>query len=65
MYFKLDKSARQSDPISIYLFILVLKIVLSLIKETKDIQNLSFFDHTFLYTAYTEDDFLFKKTENI
>ena len=45
--FKLDKEARQGDPISVYLFILVLKIVFNLIKENKGIQGLTFFDHTF------------------
>ena len=53
--FKLDKGARQGDPISAYLFILVLKIVFNLIKQNKDIYGLSFFDHTVLHTAYADD----------
>ena len=57
--FKLDKGARQGDPISAYLFILVLKIVFNLIKQNKDIHGLSYFDHTFLYTAYADDTILF------
>ena len=48
MYFKLDKGARQSDPISAYLFILVLEIMFNLIKQNKDLHGLTFFDHTFL-----------------
>ena len=47
-YFRLDKDARQGDPISAYLFILVLEIVFNLIKQNKDIHGLTFFDHTFL-----------------
>ena len=41
-YFKLDKGTRQGDPISAYLFILVLEIVFNFIKENKDIHVLTF-----------------------
>ena len=51
-YFKLQKGTCQGDPISAYLFILVLQIVFNLIKQNKDIHHLTFFDHTFLYTGY-------------
>ena len=54
-YFKLDKGACQGDPISAYLFILVLEAVFNLIKQNKVIHNLKFFNHTFLYTAYADD----------
>ena len=50
---KLNKGARQGDPIAVYLFILVLEIVFTLIKENKDIHSLTFFDHNFMYRAYT------------
>ena len=42
-YFKLHKGKRQGDPISAYLFILVLEIVFNLIKQNKDIHGLTFF----------------------
>ena len=57
--FTLDKGTRQGDPISACLFILVLKIVFTLIKQNKDIHNLTLFDHTFLYTAYADDTTFF------
>ena len=60
-YFKLDKGTRQGDPISAYLFILVLEIVFNLIKQNKDIHGLTFFDHTFLYTAFADDTTFFLK----
>ena len=60
-YFKLDKGTRQGDPISVYLFILVLEIVFNLIKQNKDIHGLSFFDHTFLHSAYADDTTFFLK----
>ena len=58
-YFKLDKSTRQCDPISTYLFIIVPEIVFNLIKQNKDIHSLTFFDHTFLCTAYADDTIFF------
>ena len=60
-YFKLDKGTRQGDPISVYLFIFVLEIVFNLIKQNKDIHDLTFFDHTFLNTAYADDATFFLK----
>ena len=60
-YFKLDKGKRQGDPVSACLFVLVLKIVFNLIKQKKDIDGPTFFDHTFLYTAYADDTTFFSK----
>ena len=60
-YFKLDKGTSQGDPISAYLFTLVLETVFNLIKQNKDILGLTFFDPTFLYTAYADDTTFFLK----
>ena len=60
-YFKLERGTRQGDPISAYLFILVLEVVFMLIKENKNINGLNLFDNTFLYTAYADDTTLFLK----
>ena len=60
-YFKLNKGTRQGDPISAYLFFLVLEIAFNLIKQNKDIYGLIFFDHTFLYTVYADDTTFFLK----
>ena len=65
-YFKLDKGTRQGDPISAYLFILVLEIVFNLINQNKDIHGLTFVDHTFLCTAYADDTtFSLKDKESV
>ena len=58
-YFKLERGTRQGDPISAYLFVLVLEIVFLLIQENKKIHGLNIFNHTFLYTAYADDTTFF------
>ena len=64
-YFKLDKGTHQDDPISAYLFILVLEIVFNSIRQNKDIHSLTFFDHTFLYTAYANGYYLLFKRQRV
>ena len=46
-YFKLQKDTRQGDPISTYLFILVLEIVFIFNKENKNIKGINIFDNIF------------------
>ena len=60
-YFKFEKGTRQGDPISAYLFILVLEIVFLFTKENKKINGHNIFDKTFLYTAYADDTTFFLK----
>ena len=64
-YFKLDKGTRRGDPISAYLFILVLEIAFNLIKQNEDIHGLTFFDHTVLYKAYADDTTFLKDKESV
>ena len=45
-YFKLEKSARQGDPVSAYLFILF-----TIVKNNEDIKSLKILENTFLYTT--------------
>ena len=54
-YFKLQKGARQGDPVSAYLFILCLEIVFILIKTNKRVKGINIFRHAFLYSAYAGD----------
>ena len=54
-YFKLEKGARQEDPISAYLFIIALEIIFAMIKNNLNTKGLNIFNHNNLYTAYADD----------
>ena len=58
-YFKLQKGARQDDPISTYLFILCLEIVFILIKANKKVKGINILEHAYLYSAYAGDTIFF------
>ena len=63
-YFKLNRGARQSDPISAYLFILALEILFLLIKENSSVNGLNIFDHCYLYSTYADDTTFFLEDIN-
>ena len=58
-YFKLQKGALQGNLVSTYLFILCLEIMFILIKATKRVKGINIFEHTYLYSVYTEDTSFF------
>ena len=47
-YFVFGRGARQVDPISAFLFILVLEILFHLIKSKPEIKGLTAFDHCYI-----------------
>ena len=52
-HFNLERSTRQGDPVSAYLFILVLEILFLLIKKHHpEIKGTEISEHCFLFTAY-------------
>ena len=60
-YFKLEKGARQGDPIYAYSFILVLQIFFIFVKNNPKVKGLKIFRHEFLYIAYADDTTFFLK----
>ena len=62
-YFKLEKGARQEDPISAYLFIIALEIIFAMIKSNLNTKGLNIFNHKNLYTAYADDKTFFSNDQ--
>lgn len=53
-YFRLEQGARQDDPISTYLFILVLKILFRHLKTNSYVKGQEVFEH-YSFSAYADD----------
>ena len=60
----LKKWVRRRDPISAYLFIIVLEIALLYIKENKNVKGINVFNNIFLYSAYADDTTFFVSDED-
>ena len=63
-YFKLERGARQGDPIAAYLFILVLEIFFIMIRNNNYIKKLHIFDYSYILSAYADDTTFFVADSN-
>ena len=54
-YFKLERGARQGDPISAYLFILVMEVFFQMIRTNRSIKGVNICGHIFNIVAYADD----------
>ena len=66
-YFDLERGTRQRDPISAYLFTLVLEVVFAVIKSNQNINKLRFSEHDFciLHTPMTPFTFFVKNQTSV
>ena len=60
----LKKGARHGDPVSAYLFILRLEVLILLVKANYKIQGMNISQYTYLYTTYADDTTFFLKNKN-
>ena len=58
-YFKLNRGARQGDPIAAYLFIIVLEVFFIMVRSNNSINPLRILDFVYLLSAYADDTTLF------
>ena len=62
-YFPLQRGVRQGDPISAYLFIIVIEVFFTMIRTNPNINGLEILGFKYLLTSYADDSTFFIKDE--
>ena len=62
-FFPLSRGSRQGDPISAYLFILVMEVFFTMVRTNPNIKGLNIFDFKYLLTSYADDTTFLSKTK--
>ena len=60
-FFPLERGSRQGDPISAYLFILIMETFFTLIKKNENVKKLEIYGYKYLITSYADDTTFFIK----
>ena len=62
-YFQLQRGVRQGDPISAYLFIIVIEVFFTMVRTNPKIKGLEILGFKYLLTSYADDSTFFIKDE--
>ena len=62
-YFKLERGSRQGDPISAYLFIIIMEIFFTMVRSNPEIEGIKILDFLYTLTSYADDTTFFLKNE--
>ena len=64
-YFPLTRGSRQGDPISAYLFIIVMEVFFTMVRNNNNIQGLDILGFNYLLSAYADDaTYIIKNTSS-